>query len=81
MPVTAVAGQSGRLDTEDGAHASGAYFGNQPCKTRTIDLTGTGTSQVFVDDLDLLEPELASLVGQSILSPLTLQVIGDLNGR
>jgi hypothetical protein len=75
MPVTTVAGQSGCFDAEDRAHAPGAHFGNQPCKTWTIDLAGTGTSQVLVDDLDLLKPELASLVSQGILSPLTLQII------
>jgi hypothetical protein len=81
MPVTTIAGQSRRLDTEDGAHAPGAAFGNQPCKTWTINLAGTGTSQVFVDDLDLLKPGLPRSVGQGILSPLTLQVISNLNGR
>jgi hypothetical protein len=81
MPVTAVASQSGSLDTEDRAHTPGAHFGNQSGKTRAIHLSGTRTSKVFVDDLDLLKPELARLVGQGVLTPLALQVIGNLNGR
>ena len=35
----------------------------------------------FVDDVDLPKTELAGLVGQAVLSPLTLQIIGNLNRR
>lgn len=80
MPVTTVAGQARSLDTEDCTHVSIAYLGNQSGKTRAIYLSGTRSPQVFVDHLDLLEAKLTSLVSQRVLAPLTLEVIGDLNG-
>ena len=81
MPVTAITRQAGGLDTEHRAYAAGTNLGHQPGKARTIDLTGAGTSKIFVDDLDLLETELAGVVGQSVLSPLAFQVVGHLNRR
>jgi hypothetical protein len=81
MPVTAVARQAGSLDTEDRADTAGTHLGNQPCKARAINLSGTGAPKVFVDNLNFLEAELASLIGQSVLPPLALKVAGDLNRR
>jgi hypothetical protein len=69
MPVTAIARQAGSLDAEDCTNSASTHLGNQSGKARTIDLARTGTPKILVDNLDLLEAELASLVGQSVLSP------------
>jgi hypothetical protein len=62
IPVTAVAGQAGSLDTEDHAHGAGTprqpavqSQGNQPVET--------GSPKLFINDLDSLEAELVSLIG------------------
>jgi hypothetical protein len=62
MPVAAIARQARSFDTEDGAHAAGTHLGNQAGKPRTVNLARTGPSKILVNDLDLLEAKLASLV-------------------
>jgi len=79
MPVAAIARQTGRLQAEHSAHLAGADIGNQTFEPRALDLAGTRTSEIFVNDLDLLESELAGLIGQAVLPPLALQVIRHLD--
>ncbi len=79
MPIAAVASQARSLNTEHRTHAAGAHLRHQAGKTRAFNLAGPGTSEVFVNDVDLLKAELAGLAGQAILSPLTLQIVGHLN--
>src|SRR5215467_8487873 len=81
MPVTTVPGEPRRLDTENCAHASGAYFGNQLCKARPLNLARSGAPKVFVDNLDLVESKLPRSVRQSILASLALQIVGHLHWR
>jgi hypothetical protein len=57
MPVTAITRQARSLDTEHSAHAASTYLGNQSRKARAIDLAGTGSPEILINDLDLLETQ------------------------
>jgi hypothetical protein len=43
-------------------------------------LAGSRASKILVDNLDLLEAELASVIGQAILPALALLVVNHLSG-
>ncbi len=81
MPVSAVTGQAGSLNTEHGANLSRADFRNQMLEPRPLHLAGTRASKILVDYLDLLEAKLASVVGQAILPALAFLVVNHLPRR
>ena len=61
------------------AHFTGTDIGHEPFESGALDLAGTRTSEIIVDDLDLLESELTGLIGQTVLPPLALQVVSYLH--
>jgi hypothetical protein len=63
MPVPAIAGQTGRLDTEHSANLAGADFGDQAVESRTVHLSGARAAEIFVDDRDSLESEAPGVIG------------------
>jgi hypothetical protein len=81
MPVSAVTGQAGSLNAEDGANLSRADFGDQMLEPRALHLAGPRASKILVYYLDLLEAKLASMVGQAILPALAFLVVNDLPRR
>ena len=81
MPVSTVTGQAGSLNAKYGANLSGADFRNQMLEPRTLHLPGPRASKILVDDLDLLEAKLASVVGQAILPALAFLVVNHLSRR
>jgi len=78
MPVSTVASQAGRLNAEYSANVSRADFCNQMLKARPLYLAGARATKILVNDLDLLEAKLASVVGQTILPTLALLVVNHL---
>ena len=80
MPVSAIAGQARRLYAEHGAHLSRADFRNQMLEPWPLHLSGSRAAQILINDLDLLNAKLASVVGQAVLPALTLPVVNHLSG-
>ncbi len=81
MPVPAIARQSRCFDAEHGAHLPGTYFRHQMLETRTLHLAGAGAAQILVDDLDLLEPQLTGVIGETVLPPLAFLIVNHLARR
>jgi hypothetical protein len=81
MPVSAVTGQAGSLNAKDGANLSRTDFRDQMLEPRAFDLAGPRAPKILVDNLDLLEAKLASMVGQAILPPLAFLVVKNLSRR
>jgi hypothetical protein len=75
VPVSTVAGQPRSLNAKHGANFSGADFRNQMLEPRALHLAGPRASKILVDNLDLLEAKLASVVGQAILPALAFLVV------
>jgi hypothetical protein len=48
---------------------------------RSLDLTGSGTAEIFVDHFDLLKAKLACVIGKTVLPALALLVMDDLPRR
>ena len=79
VPVTPVAGQARRLDRHDGADAPLADRREQPLEARASD-AASGSTQVVVDDLDVVPAQQSRSLGKAVLSTLALQIVGDLLG-
>src|SRR4051794_28866819 len=72
MPVPVVTCKSRRFQRQHGADFATADRGQKFPEARPIDQPATTTSEVFVDDHDTGEAELASAVSQRILALPTL---------
>src|SRR5207249_5404932 len=81
MPVASVTRKARSLNTEHGAHLAGANFDDQTFEPWTLHLPGARTSEIFVNNLDLLKSELTGLIGKIVLPPLALQIVCHLNRR
>src|SRR6516164_374119 len=81
MPVTAVTGKAGSLNAKHGADPSRADLRNQMLESRALHLAGPRAPEIVVDDLDLLEAKLASVVGQAILPALAFLIVNHLSRR
>src|SRR5271166_1223154 len=80
VPVTPVAGQARRLHRHDGADAPLADRREQPLEARAPDAAGRST-EIIVDDLDVLPAKQSRSVGKAVLPTLALQIVSDLLGR
>ena len=75
MPVTSVACQPRSFDAQHGAHLPGTHLSHEMLKPGSLNLSGSRTSEVFVDDLNGMKSQTACVIGQSVLTPLTLLVV------
>ena len=81
MPVSAITGQTRSLNAKHGANLSRADFRNQMLESGALHLAGPRATEILVDNLDLLEAKLASVVGQAILPALAFLVVNHLSRR
>ena len=78
MPVTAISCQTGGLDTQHRTDLSGANLSGQTLETRLFHQTGTRSTEIFIQDGDLLETQLTRPLDKSILAALALLVVDQL---
>src|SRR4051812_45462434 len=79
MPIAPVARQARRLDGEHGADAAFTDGCEQPFEPWTADAR-TRTPKIIIDDGHVRPPERAGSVGQAILPPAALVIVGKLVG-
>ena len=81
MPVTTIAGQTGRLDAEYCTDFATAHFGDQSLKPGTLHQPGPRAAQIFVNYSDLLKAQLTGSIREAILPELAFVVVYHLAGR
>jgi hypothetical protein len=81
VPVAAVASQSGRLDSKDGADLASAHLGDQSLKSRTLHQSGSRAAQIIVNHSYIPKPQFSSSIRKAILTALTFVVVQHLAGR
>ena len=81
VPIAAVARKTRGLDAENGTDFACAYFAHQSLESWPLDQPGSRTSQIIVDDNDILEAQLTSTIDQTILALLALLVMQHLARR
>jgi hypothetical protein len=75
MPITPVACQTRGFYTEDRTHLAGADRGYQLLESGPVHETGPRASEIIVNNVYLGKAELASMINQTVLPPLTLKVM------
>jgi hypothetical protein len=80
VPVAAVARQTRRRETEDGAHFATQHFGDQALKAWALHQAGARASQIFIDHHDILKAQPTRLIHQAILAARALLGVQDLVG-
>jgi hypothetical protein len=75
VPVPAVPSQARSFNAEYGSHLPGADLGHQMLKARTFHQARTGTAEVAIDDLHILEAHLTGMIGEPVLPPLAFLVV------
>jgi hypothetical protein len=81
VPIAAVPCQARRFDTEHGAHLSRTDVRDESLESRALHQTRPRPPQILVDDHDVLEAELAGVLGQAVLAALTFLVVDNLARR
>src|SRR5215469_6802530 len=79
MPVAPVARQTRRLDREHSTDPTLADRREQPLKARTADAR-TRSAKILLDDRHIRPAESAGPLGEAILSPPALMIVGKLVG-
>ena len=77
MPVPAVAGETGGVETQDGANLTGAEVGDELLETGTRDGSAGGSTEIVVNDLDIAKTPAAGVLDEIVLAALALAM--DLN--
>ena len=80
MPVTTVARETRRFDSEHSAYIASADRRNQALEAWPRD-PAAGTAEIVVDHLDRGPAERTSAIGEAILATATLMVVQKLVGR
>jgi hypothetical protein len=80
VPIAAIPRQARRFDTEDGADLASTHFCDESLESRSLNQSRPGAPKILVDDDDVLKAELACVLDQTVLAPLTLLVMDDLTG-
>ncbi len=78
VPIAAVPCQARRFDTEDGAHLPRTDVRHESLESRALNQARPRPPEILVDDHDVLEAELAGVLGQPVLATLTFLVVDDL---
>src|SRR6266571_6361403 len=81
MPLPTIARQARGLDAEHGTHCARAHRAHQLLESGPLDHPRSRASQILVQDHDLLETQLTSVILQTILPTLTLPMLQHLAGR
>ena len=74
MPIAAVAGEAGCVETQNGTDVSSAQPGYELLKTRTGHGSACGTTQIVIDHLDVAKSASPRFIDEFILSTLALKV-------
>jgi len=74
MPIAAVAGEAGCVETQNRTDVSGAQPGYELLKTRAGHGSACGTTQVVIDQLDVAKSAPPRFIDELILSTLALKV-------
>ena len=72
MPVSAVAGETGGVEAQDGANLTGAEAGNKPLEARARHGSAGGAAEIVVNDLDIAKTPAAGLLDKIVLATLAL---------
>src|SRR5215471_17528893 len=80
MPIAAIAGEARCLDGEHGADATFADRRQQALEAWAVD-AATGTTEIFIDHLDIAPTELVRTIRKPILSAPALLIVDELISR
>jgi hypothetical protein len=75
VPIPSIASQPGGFDTKDCADVSGTNFSDHALETRAIYQTGARTTKIFIDYDNLSKAQLASALGQPVLTKLAFMIM------
>jgi hypothetical protein len=81
MPVSAVAGETGSVETKDGANVTGTQPSHQLIKPRSRDGPARRAAKIVVDDLDISKSTPSRFLDKFILASLALAIELYLGGR
>jgi len=81
VPVAAVPCQARRFETKDGAHLARTDVRHESLESRALHQTRPRPPQILVNDHNVLEAELAGVIGQAVLAALTFLVVDNLARR
>lgn len=81
MPVTTVACQTGRFETEDTADRAFTQLSDQGLKPGPLGVAARRATEVVVEDGDVAKPIRSCQVGEVVLLSLALQVVKHLGAR
>src|SRR3954447_3533401 len=72
MPVPTVAGETRRVEAQDGAHLTGAEARDKPLKAGARHGSAGRSAEVVVNDLDVAKTPAAGLLDKIVLATLAL---------
>jgi len=78
MPITTVPREPRGFETKDRPDLSRADFRHESLESGSLRQARPGTAEILINDDDLLKPQRAGVVDQSILPPLTFLIVDDL---
>src|SRR5689334_10595308 len=74
VPVPTVTGETGRVETKNGADLAGAEAGDESLEARACHGSAGRAAEIVVDDLDIAKPSAAGFFDKIVLAALALAI-------